>query len=553
MCGWRPVLSIDNCRSIKPWHERNFDHPFLLGDITDKGFQHEIVARLRKSGIQTDALLCGPPCEAWSPAGKRAAGDGRVQVAAACADLACLLPIKMICIENVPGMANSKRNPCLHEYILPKLKKHGFKWITLCKSDAARCGVPNRRRRLFVVATRYPSGDRLKQHMAYLKTAPETTMAMALPELRHKHVRFWPCHNSAAVVSADRHPAPPTRKSSLTAVDISSYKERPQDSAPISVSVTLTMEQRMKIAGLPEHMVLPPPDYVCRFPECCGERGWLIPQLGVALGNMLSPPQGAEVLRHVGLPALQKEDRNLEHLSRALMCTTKENALAYRDAPIPNVAQRLHERMGHASRERMINAIKQGYTLGLKVSVEEVQNLPFCRTCAAAHSTSGPRSHKGIKRPPIIHLNERVHTDGIERRHKSRQGNSRTQLFLDEWSRWIHCEHMDRKSEASFKKMLHAAEAALHMLSRTSAECLGSPELAKGRPVEKYVTDNEPGLIARDQKTLLLKRLIDIQRTVPGASTHASLVERANRSIIDLARAQLVHAQMEGKWWQYSF
>ena len=296
---WKCVLSTDMCKSIEKWHKKNLDHKYMCGDLTKPEFQKQIINFLKPLNIT--ALMSSPPCEPYALCGRHRPQDPRCKVAEACVDIACQLMPPLFLLENVLAMSTSKINPTLRAYCIPKLEKHGYK-ISLIRSDACKSGLPARRRRLFVVATTYPRDQSLQRHMKTVNARPDTCLSEFFPELSGKLVRVWPCHNSPAVINPDTQPCPPCRKSSFTDVDITKYIKREGDAGDIALSVPLSWQQRVKLTGMPERWHMPPPDYVCEFDECCARRRWKLPALHVACGNVLSPQQAVEILRHVNLP-----------------------------------------------------------------------------------------------------------------------------------------------------------------------------------------------------------------------------------------------------------
>jgi len=118
-------------------------------------------------------LLCGgTPCQSYSVAGKRGGlNDPRGQLMLSFLDLAAKLQPKWILWENVPGVLSSGQ-PCGADFatFLQGLVERGYGWAyrVLDAQYVGRCGmhsqgsgwdaVPQRRRRVFVVACRGTGG-----------------------------------------------------------------------------------------------------------------------------------------------------------------------------------------------------------------------------------------------------------------------------------------------------------------------------------------------------------------------------------------------------------
>jgi DNA (cytosine-5)-methyltransferase 1 len=102
------------------------------------------------SGI--DVVIGGPPCQPWSSGGKQlGARDPRDGWPAFLRVLATVQPAAFVA-ENVAGFASARRRSHL-DALVAQLSALGFdvQWRVL---DAADYGVPQRRRRLFIVGTR---------------------------------------------------------------------------------------------------------------------------------------------------------------------------------------------------------------------------------------------------------------------------------------------------------------------------------------------------------------------------------------------------------------
>ena len=116
---------------------------------------------------RVDLLWASPPCQAWSLAGKRrGAADERNLWPATLAALDALRPTWAIC-ENVPGLLydhescdHAGRPTCCpgrywHEWVVPQFARR-FPWAGWRVLDAADYGVPQHRRRVFLVGGPVP-------------------------------------------------------------------------------------------------------------------------------------------------------------------------------------------------------------------------------------------------------------------------------------------------------------------------------------------------------------------------------------------------------------
>lgn len=145
---------------------------------------------------ELDLLFGGPPCQAFSQIGKQLAlDDERGLLLFQMIRFADALRPKAILIEQVKGLLSSKDNSGnrgeVFRLLLSELERLGYvpKWQIL---NAADYGVPQNRRRVFIVATEKPNGfvfpepthGEAKQSQSLFKLKPYVTVGEALVGLR---------------------------------------------------------------------------------------------------------------------------------------------------------------------------------------------------------------------------------------------------------------------------------------------------------------------------------------------------------------------------------
>lgn len=148
--GFEVVLGLDNWRPAKITFE--FNHPgstFLLKDASEVTGDE----MRRAAGIaEVDVLLGGPPCQGFSTAGKRALDDPRNTLVRQFLRLATELQPKFVVMENVEGFVSFVGGRLVDE-VVEVMTRIGYKsWQRVLQ--AADYGVPQRRKRFFLVATR---------------------------------------------------------------------------------------------------------------------------------------------------------------------------------------------------------------------------------------------------------------------------------------------------------------------------------------------------------------------------------------------------------------
>lgn len=111
---------------------------------------------------QLDVLIGGPPCQGFSTGGKRQADDARNKLVFAFARLVGELQPRYFVMENVQGLASflaDESGERLLDVLIRDLEDHGYEVNKPSVLNACAFGVPQDRRRLFLVGGR--SGERL--------------------------------------------------------------------------------------------------------------------------------------------------------------------------------------------------------------------------------------------------------------------------------------------------------------------------------------------------------------------------------------------------------
>lgn len=110
----------------------------------------ELLGLLKLDRRKLDFLIGGPPCQGFSPTGKRWLEDNRNRLMARFISIAHEIAPKCIIIENVPT-ALSAWQKLFNEEIVDAFKGYVVK---TCVLNASQFGVPQIRKRAFVVAIR---------------------------------------------------------------------------------------------------------------------------------------------------------------------------------------------------------------------------------------------------------------------------------------------------------------------------------------------------------------------------------------------------------------
>lgn len=103
---------------------------------------------------QIDVAFAGPPCQGFSLIGKRAPNDPRNLLLIHLARLLAELSPCYLVVENVEGILLGNAKNMLHEF-LDKISGSGYSVVEPIQVlDAAEFGVPQRRRRVFILGYR---------------------------------------------------------------------------------------------------------------------------------------------------------------------------------------------------------------------------------------------------------------------------------------------------------------------------------------------------------------------------------------------------------------
>ena len=238
--GFKLLAAYDNWRPALDVYNRNFDSPAFLRDLRDADVVDEI------SAFQPDVIIGGPPCQDFSQAGKRSEDGGRAILTVRYGEIIAECRPKFIVMENVPRVRTSKAM----ENIRGILKDCGY-GLTGRVLDASRCGVPQARKRFFLVGCLGAEDDflgrilddNLADHQMtireYLGDSLGTDYYFRIPRSYDRRAIFSIDEPAMTMRGVDR-PIPPN------------YKLHPNDAAPLSEARCLTPKERSRIQTFPE-------------------------------------------------------------------------------------------------------------------------------------------------------------------------------------------------------------------------------------------------------------------------------------------------------------
>src|SRR3990167_8182484 len=139
--GFDVIAAADNWEPVLAVYRANFDNDLHDLDLSDV---EKSVATLKRYGAEV--VVGGPPCQDFSQAGKRNENLGRGNLTVAFAEIVSRLRPRFFVMENVDQLTKTTKFKEARKI----LGAAGY-GITIRLLDASYCGVPQKRKRYFVV------------------------------------------------------------------------------------------------------------------------------------------------------------------------------------------------------------------------------------------------------------------------------------------------------------------------------------------------------------------------------------------------------------------
>jgi len=142
--GFKLVGAVDNWEPAVKTYRRNFtDHDIFDLDLSDVEKSISVL-----SDLTPDLIVGGPPCQDYSHAGKRDETRGRADLTVSYAKIIAGIKPKWFVMENVDQIMKSDK--LVEARVI--FKKAGY-GLTEKVLDASFCGVPQKRKRFFMIGT----------------------------------------------------------------------------------------------------------------------------------------------------------------------------------------------------------------------------------------------------------------------------------------------------------------------------------------------------------------------------------------------------------------
>lgn len=142
--GFDIVYANDYDEDVKPTYDKNHDTELVAEDIREVDVENI---------PDCNGIIGGPPCQSWSLAGSMGGkDDDRGSVFFDYINIIGEKQPEFFVTENVPGILSKKHYDDFME-IIDEFKEMGYT-VTYKKMNAAEHGVPQRRKRVFIVGIR---------------------------------------------------------------------------------------------------------------------------------------------------------------------------------------------------------------------------------------------------------------------------------------------------------------------------------------------------------------------------------------------------------------
>lgn len=139
--GYEVVAGYDNWAAAINVYRQNFNHPINQIDLLNV---EEASEHIRAYNPQM--IIGGPPCQDFSSAGKREEDNGRGDLTPAYANIVATIRPEWFLMENVSTI--TKTNKLVEAKSIFKNAGYGLTQVVL---DASLCGVPQKRKRFFLI------------------------------------------------------------------------------------------------------------------------------------------------------------------------------------------------------------------------------------------------------------------------------------------------------------------------------------------------------------------------------------------------------------------
>ena len=164
--GFDVLAAYDNWQPAIDIYSRNFNHPIYKKDLSKEDISNELTE------MSPDIIIGGPPCQDFSIAGKRDFEGKRANLTMIYGNIIQAVRPRWFVMENV---YNIEKSP-VFDQVLQVFKNAGY-GITKHVWDASYMGVPQMRKRYFVIGRQNTHDDFLLQDLENKLSKERMTLA----------------------------------------------------------------------------------------------------------------------------------------------------------------------------------------------------------------------------------------------------------------------------------------------------------------------------------------------------------------------------------------
>jgi len=238
--GFDVAASFDNWQPAVDVYNLNFSHSAVKADLSDFAVRESIAS------LKPQVVVGGPPCQDFSSAGPGKSTSSRANLVEAYAWIVELAKPKYFVLENVPRA----RLSAVFKRSMSHLSKLGY-GLTQVELDAAYCGVPQTRKRLFVIGGKDEQDGFLTEELnSSLSERPLTMRDYFGKNISFEHYFRVPTnYNRRGIFSID---APSATIRAIDRPVPRGYKGHPLDPVPLTPDIRgLTVQERAQVQTFP--------------------------------------------------------------------------------------------------------------------------------------------------------------------------------------------------------------------------------------------------------------------------------------------------------------
>lgn len=242
--NFKLTAAFENWEEAIDIYRKNFNHAIHKEDLSDSVVIDKIM------GYSPDIIIGGPPCQDFSSAGHRDESLGRADLTISFAQIIDNVRPKYFVMENVARITKSEIYPQAEQIF----RKAGY-GLTPIILDASYCGVPQKRKRFFLIGELDGNDDFLLEPLLkHLSKNPMTIRDYLGDSLGVKYYfRIPRSYNRRAIFSINEPCV------TIRAVDRpipKNYKKHPGDLVDIGKNVrALTVLERSYIQTFPKDFI----------------------------------------------------------------------------------------------------------------------------------------------------------------------------------------------------------------------------------------------------------------------------------------------------------